>query len=68
MDKHAVSLRTLFEKQSPHTVNPAIDMIEGETGIRFKPSACRAFLKKLGMKFRKCGLTPGKVADDAELQ
>lgn len=68
LDNYAESLRALFEKQPPHTVNQAIDMIEGETGVRLKPSACRTFLKKLGMKFRKCGLTPGKMAVDEEQQ
>lgn len=66
LDAHAERLRTLFEKQPPHTVNQAIDMIERASGVRLKPSACRAFLKKLGMTFRKCGLTPGKAAVDEE--
>lgn len=30
-----------------------------------KHSACQTFLKKLGLKFRRCGLIPGKVLDDA---
>jgi hypothetical protein len=36
-------------------------MIDKETGIRLKPSACRVFLKKIGMKCRRCGVVPGKV-------
>lgn len=39
-------------------------MIDKETGIRLKPSACRAFLKKMGMKCRRCGVVPGKAMDD----
>jgi len=39
-------------------------MIDKETGIRLKPSACRAFLKKMGMKCRRCGVVPGKAKED----
>jgi len=39
-------------------------MIDKETSIRLKPSACRAFLKKMGMKCRRCGVVPGKAMDD----
>jgi transposase len=53
-----------YTEQLPHTVNQAIEMIDKETGIRLKPSACRAFLKQMGMKCRRCGLVPGKVMDD----
>ena len=49
-------LKELFKKELPHTVNQAIEMIDKETGIRLKPSASRAFLKKMGMKCRRCGL------------
>ena len=44
--------------------NQAIEMIDKETGIRLKPSACRAFLKKIGMKCRRCGVVPGKAVED----
>jgi len=42
-------------------VNQAIEIIDKETGIRLKPSACRVFLKKMGMKFKRCGVVPGKA-------
>ena len=57
-------LKKVFENSPPHTVNQAIEMIERETGVRLKHSACRAFLRKLGMKCRRCGLVPGKASDD----
>jgi len=66
LDAHAERLKAVFKKRPPHTVNQAIEMIEKETGRRLKPSACRAFLRKLGMKFRRCGLVPGKAPDDEE--
>jgi transposase len=64
LDAHAEKLKKVFEKSSPHTVNQAIEMIERETGLRLKNSACRAFLRKLGMKCRRCGLVPGKAPND----
>jgi len=46
LEPYTEQLKKLFQKQLPHTVNQAIEMIDKETGIRLKPSACRAFLKK----------------------
>ena len=66
LDVHAERLKEVFKRQPPHTVNQAIEMIEQETGLRLKHSACRAFLRKLGMKCRRCGLVPGKAPDDEE--
>jgi hypothetical protein len=57
-------LQELFEKQPSHTVNQAIAIIFEETGVRLKHSACQPFLKKIGMKCRRCGLVPGKATDD----
>lgn len=64
LDAHAERLKEVFKKQPPHTVNQAIEVIEQETGVRLKPSACRAFLRKLGLKCRRCGLVPGKAPND----
>src|SRR5664280_3273335 len=64
LEPYTEQIKELFKKQLPHTVNQAIEMIDKDTGIRLKPSACRAFLKKMGMKCRRCGLVPGKVMDD----
>ena len=64
LEPYTEQLKELFKKQVPHTVNQAIEMIEKETGICLKPSACREFLRKIGMKCRRCGVVPGKVMDD----
>jgi transposase len=68
LDGHAEHLKALFGKQPPHTVNQAIEVIEQETRVRLKPSACREFLHKLGLKPRCCGLVPGKALEDCEQQ
>jgi transposase len=64
LDAHAERLKKVFEASPPHTVNQAIEVIDQETGVRLKPSACRAFLRKLGMRCRRCGLVPGKAPND----
>lgn len=64
LEPHTEQLKKLFGKQPPHTVNQASEMIFETTGICLKPSACRDFLKKIGMKCRRCGLMPGKAVDD----
>src|SRR5664280_16353 len=64
LEPYTEQLKELFKKQLPHTVNQAIEMIDKETGIHLKPSACRAFLKKMGMKCRRCGVVPGKAMED----
>jgi len=52
LEPYTEQLKELFKKQLPHTVNQAIEMIDKETGIRLKPSACRAFLKKNGYEMQ----------------
>lgn len=64
LEPYAEDLKAVFKKKTPHTVNQAIEMIFEQTGIRLKHSACQAYLKKLGLKCRRCGLMPGKVLDD----
>ena len=64
LEPYTEQLKELFKKQLPHTVSQAIEMIDKETGIRLKPTACRAFLKKIGMKCRRCGVVPGKAMED----
>ena len=47
LEPYTEPLKELFKKQLPHTVSQAIEMIDKETGIRLKPSACRVFRKRL---------------------
>lgn len=68
LEAHTGELKDLLEKKTPHTVNQAIAMVFEHTGIRLKHTACQAFLKKIGMKCRRCGLMPGKALDDPKQQ
>jgi hypothetical protein len=43
-------------------------LIFEQTGMRLKHLAGQAFLKKTGMKCRRCGLVPGKANDGKEQQ
>src|SRR5450759_4276846 len=64
LEPYTEQLKELFKKQLPIRSTQAIEMIDKETGICLKPSACRAFLKKIGMKCRRCGVVPGKAMED----
>lgn len=66
LDDHADRLKKVFETRPPHTVNQAIEVMGQATGVRLKPSACRAFLRKLGLKCRRCGWVPGRAPDDEQ--
>ena len=68
LEPHKQKLKKLFEEQPPHTVNHANDLIFDTTGIRLKHSGCRDLLKKMGLKFRRTGLVPGKALDDKKQQ
>ena len=64
LEPYIEKLKKIFGEEPPHTVNAAIEIIEKNTGIRLKHSACRDFLLKLGLKCRRTGLVPGKATDD----
>lgn len=68
LEPHLELLTELFHRQPPKTVNHAIEMIKEATGVHLKHTACRNLLRKLGMTCRRCGLVPGKVADDPQQQ
>lgn len=68
LEPYIPQLKEIFEQEPPHTVNHAIEIIFDNTGIRLKHSACRDFLKQIGLKRRRAGLVPGKALDDKEQQ
>jgi transposase len=68
LEPYVEQLKKLFENNPPHTVNQAIELIFEQTGVRLRNSACQAFLKKMGMKYRRCGWVLGKANDDKKQQ
>jgi len=68
LEPYTEQIKELFKNNPPHTVNQAIEIIFEATGISLKHSACQAFLKKKALKYRRCGLSPGKVVNDEKQQ
>jgi transposase len=67
LGQHATSLEAYLRQHPPSTSAQAQQMIEEHTGVRRSPTQIRAFLHRLGMKYRKTGFVPGK-ADTPEKQ
>ena len=61
LQKHEQSLKELFEKNPPTSTKEAAKMIEDQTGIRRGLTQVRAFMKRIGLKYRKVGAIPAKV-------
>lgn len=60
---HAESLEKEFEANPPHSTLEAQAKIKELTGIERSPSQGRAFMKRLGLSYRKVGYVPGKATD-----
>ena len=61
LQKHEQSLTELFEKNPPTSTKEAAKMIEDQTGICRGLTQVRAFMKRIGLKYRKVGAIPAKV-------
>ena len=61
LQKHERSLKNLFEKNPPTSTKEAAKMIEEQTGIGRGLTQVRAFMKRIGLKYRKVGAIPAKV-------
>lgn len=68
LNAHIPSLREYFEKNPPRTSAEAQAVIERLTGIKRSPTQIKAFLKRMGMGYRKVGYVPGKVAEDEKVE
>ena len=64
---HAASLEAHFRQHPPATCAQAQAVITAHTGVRRGLTQVRAFLRRLKMKYRKCGFVPGR-ADTPEKQ
>jgi transposase len=67
LGKHTESLEAHFRQHPPATSTQAQATIQTLTQVRRSPTQVRAFLHRLGMKYRKTGFIPGP-ADDPEKQ
>jgi transposase len=59
-------IKAYFEKNPVSTISQACKEVEKLTGITVKNTQMRAFLKKLGIKWRKVGGIPAKVDIEAQ--
>jgi transposase len=65
LDVHATSLEEQFKQNPPRNSAEAQARIENVTGIKRSPSQIRAFMKRLGLRYRKVGQVPVKATDPA---
>jgi transposase len=63
---HQSTIEEYFREHPPATSKEAAARIEELTGIRRSPTQVRAFLRSIGMRFRKVASIPAKV--DPEVQ
>lgn len=59
---HTQTLKEHFAQHPPHTSAEAQAEIKRLTGIQRSPTQVRAFMHRLGMRYRKTGYVPGKAA------
>jgi transposase len=61
LDTHQSSLVEAFRQNPPHSTNEAISRIETITGIRRSPTRVKAWMKRVGLKYRKIAHIPAKA-------
>ena len=66
--EHSDSVESYFRKNPPMTSNQAVEEIEKLTGIRRSPTQVRAFMRSIGMRFRKMGFVPKGVEEEVKQQ
>lgn len=60
---HTANLEEQFQKQPPRSSAEAQARIEQVTGLKRSPTQIRAFMKRLGLRYRKVGYVPGRATD-----
>ena len=60
------AIKAYFEKNPVSTISQACKEVDKLTGVTVKNTQMRAFLKKLGIKWRKVGGIPAKVDIEAQ--
>ena len=65
---HRTSLEDPFQHPPPAPVKQAQAVIKEMTGIERSPPQVRAFLKRIGLKWRKVGTIPAKANTEKQAQ
>ena len=68
LENHADSILKSFQLQPPMTAAEAAERIREMTGISRSGQQVRAFMKRHGLKFIKCGHIPAKADNDKQHQ
>lgn len=68
LNGHKETLEKYLRENPPRSTAEAQSAIENLTGIKRSPTQIRAFMKRIGMKIRKVGFVPGKIAAEPERQ
>lgn len=68
LGEHKTSIEEEFQKDPPATVSEAADRIENLTGIKRGLTQTQAFMKKIGMKYRKTASIPAKADKEKQEQ
>ena len=64
LQEHAEELKQYFDKNPPTSTKEAAKTIEDKTGIGRGLTQVRAFLKSIGLSYRKVGAVPAKVLNE----
>lgn len=68
LENHADNILKSFQRQPPMTAATAAERIREMTGISRSEQQVRAFMKRHGLKFIKCGHLPSKADNEAQHQ
>lgn len=68
LNEHMASLKAHFEAHPPRSTAEAQSEITRLTGIQRSPTQVKAFLKRIGMQYRKVGYLPGKSATPEKIE
>ena len=68
LNAHTASLKAHFEAHPPRSTAEAQSEITRLTGIKRSPTQVKAFLKRIGMQYRKVGYLPGKSATPEKIE
>jgi transposase len=68
LEAHRDSLREEFDQRPPRSVHEAQHRIHQLTGLQRSPSQVRAYLQRLGLKYRKVAPIPAKANPEVQEQ
>ena len=66
LNAHQDTIEAAFKQHPPRTSTEAQALIERLTGIKRSPTQIRAFMQRIGLRFRKTGAIPGKATAPAK--